>query len=248
MDIGIHKSGQGYWTRVMTATVIGIVTLATAAWLYKQMTVVSERLPRTAWTMTLGTPQAAPGASAAVVNPAAGQTVTLLGEPERGRREPTELGTGTVRSFDPASRSVVLGGLTMKPAPAPAGAAPSAPRTDYNAGDTRSIRLTDVAIPVQGRVTGQPSVGPELLGGSASALTIVIGFIIAYYFCAVRPSSVEFLISTDMEMKKVNWSTRKDIISSTWVVIFAAFFIAAALFTVDIAFKAFFQAIGVLAA
>ena len=54
------------------------------------------------------------------------------------------------------------------------------------------------------------------------------------------------LIATDMEMKKVNWSTRKDIIASTYVVIGAAFLIAALIFGVDIFLKELFERIGVL--
>lgn len=243
MGVAIHKPGQGYWTRVMTATAIGILTFATAGWLWQQMIVVADKLPRTSWTMTVAQPEGQQPPA-----PSAGQQAVLLADPARGTREAVELGTGTIRSYDVASRSIVLGELTLKTAPsapgAPAGKAPE----QYDPGLTRSLKIGESAWSVQGRISGEPTLGPRLLAGSAAAVAIIIGFIIAYYFCAIRASSVEFLISTDMEMKKVHWTTRKDIISSTWVVILASFFIAAALFTVDIAFKAFFEAIGVLAA
>ena len=47
-------------------------------------------------------------------------------------------------------------------------------------------------------------------------------------------------------MKKVNWSTRKEVIGSTWVVVVACFLIAAFLFSIDFVFAMFFRAIKVL--
>ena len=41
-----------------------------------------------------------------------------------------------------------------------------------------------------------------------------------------KPSNVDFLIATDSEMKKVNWTSRKELIGSTKVVIFFMFVIA----------------------
>ena len=41
-----------------------------------------------------------------------------------------------------------------------------------------------------------------------------------------KPSNVDFLVATDREMKKVNWTSRKDLIGSTKVVIVFMFLIA----------------------
>ena len=79
-----------------------------------------------------------------------------------------------------------------------------------------------------------------------AALVLLIGAALVYFMTAVRPGPVEFLISIDGEMKKVNWSTRRDIYRSTLVVIFASLFIASGLFVVDSAFAAFFKFVGVL--
>lgn len=49
-----------------------------------------------------------------------------------------------------------------------------------------------------------------------------------------RPSNADFLIATDTEMKKVNWTSRAELIGSTKVVIFFMFLIAAILFFIDI--------------
>ena len=47
-------------------------------------------------------------------------------------------------------------------------------------------------------------------------------------------------------MKKVNWTTRKEVIGNTQVVIVAAFLIAAILFGIDNVFRWVFSEIGVL--
>ncbi|MCO6437163.1 MAG: preprotein translocase subunit SecE [Phycisphaerae bacterium] len=62
---------------------------------------------------------------------------------------------------------------------------------------------------------------------------------------ANRPAS-DFLIATEGEMKKVNWSTRREIIGSTKVVILFTFLLAVLLFIVDLVFQWLFQTIGVL--
>jgi preprotein translocase subunit SecE len=61
-----------------------------------------------------------------------------------------------------------------------------------------------------------------------------------------KPSNADFLIATDSEMKKVNWTSRKELIGSTKVVIIFMFLIAVFLFTADIVFSYFFYLIGVL--
>lgn len=56
----------------------------------------------------------------------------------------------------------------------------------------------------------------------------------------------DFMIATEGEMKKVNWSTRREVIGSTKVVILFTLLMAAYLFVVDVVFQNLFQAIGVL--
>ena len=77
----------------------------------------------------------------------------------------------------------------------------------------------------------------------------MIGFFgwLLYYLICVKPKVADFLIATEGEMKKVNWSTRREIIGSTWVVIGLTFFIAVAIFVLDyLIFTPFFQWIRVL--
>ena len=82
------------------------------------------------------------------------------------------------------------------------------------------------------------------------ALAAAVAFFAAIAFFAWRmmnkPSNVDFLVATDSEMKKVNWTSRKDLIGSTKVVIVFMFLIALILFLVDIIFSYFFYLIGVL--
>jgi len=61
-----------------------------------------------------------------------------------------------------------------------------------------------------------------------------------------KPANVDFLIATDSEMKKVNWTSREQLIGSTKVVILFMFLISATLFVFDIIFGYLFWLIGVL--
>jgi preprotein translocase SecE subunit len=61
-----------------------------------------------------------------------------------------------------------------------------------------------------------------------------------------KPGNVDFLIATDSEMKKVNWTSRKDLMGATKVVIIFMFLIAGILLLIDVIFGYFFQLITVL--
>ncbi len=57
---------------------------------------------------------------------------------------------------------------------------------------------------------------------------------------------VDFMIATEGELKKVNWSSRREIIGATKVVIFTVLALSLSLFVVDLIFAWFFEAVGVL--
>ena len=57
---------------------------------------------------------------------------------------------------------------------------------------------------------------------------------------------VDFMIATEGEMKKVNWSTRREVLGATRVVIVTMLSLAIILFVVDMFFMFFFESIGVL--
>lgn len=57
---------------------------------------------------------------------------------------------------------------------------------------------------------------------------------------------VEFMIATEGEMRKVNWSSRKEVLGATKVVCFVLIALGMVLFLVDVGFIALFEGIGVL--
>jgi len=106
---------------------------------------------------------------------------------------------------------------------------------------------------LEGRLTGQ-NINQFLtrfhLQQPRAAYLIVFAFAILYSIIAFhymnKPVSVDFLIATDSEMKKVNWTTRKELIGSTKVVIGFMFVMATVLFLYDIFFQLVFYLLGVL--
>ncbi len=78
------------------------------------------------------------------------------------------------------------------------------------------------------------------------ASLFVVGFAALAWWLMNKKDNVDFLIATDSEMKKVNWTSRKELIGSTKVVIVFMFLIAIFLFAVDILFGYLFHVIGVL--
>lgn len=95
----------------------------------------------------------------------------------------------------------------------------------------------------------------ELVGSGTKTQYIQVGVAVAtivslglltYWLLALNRRVCDFLIATEGEMKKVNWTSRKEIIGSTKVVIFVVIFMSIALFVVDVLFMLFFNAIGVL--
>lgn len=84
----------------------------------------------------------------------------------------------------------------------------------------------------------------------AGGISLVIFFILAgvLFWLLNKPNIVDFMISTEAEMKKVNWPSRKEVMGSTIVVICGTFFMAGVLFLADILFSRFFTYIDVLQA
>ena len=101
------------------------------------------------------------------------------------------------------------------------------------------------AIPWSKDVSGNPLYISKKIC-AAVALSLLALVIIFAWRAMNKPSHVDFLIATDSEMKKVNWTTRKELIGSTKVVIFFVMLIALILFALDLVFGYFFQLIKVL--
>ncbi len=77
-------------------------------------------------------------------------------------------------------------------------------------------------------------------------IAVLAGLTLLAWRLMNRSTNVDFLIATDSEMKKVNWTSRRELIGSTKVVIIFMFLIAFILFFIDIIFGYFFQLINVL--
>ena len=76
---------------------------------------------------------------------------------------------------------------------------------------------------------------------------VLVGALAGLMFWVVnRPSSADFMIATESEMKKVSWSSRKEVVGSTKVVIVTTFILAIILFGVDFLFTLIFHGMGIL--
>ncbi len=69
---------------------------------------------------------------------------------------------------------------------------------------------------------------------------ICAGFAILIFWLSSRPAVADFLIAAESEMKKVSWSSRKEIAVSTFVVIVLVIVLAFLLGFADLCFKLFF--------
>ena len=100
--------------------------------------------------------------------------------------------------------------------------------------------------------------GPSLAGAMQhihlqeprAAYLLVALFALAYaglaFWAMNKPTNADFLIATDSEMKKVNWTTRKELMGSTKIVIGFMFVMALLLFCYDLFFQLIFYLLGVL--
>ncbi|UCE58862.1 MAG: preprotein translocase subunit SecE [Phycisphaerales bacterium] len=79
-------------------------------------------------------------------------------------------------------------------------------------------------------------------------LFAVVCGMIGWWFVYAHRATSDFMIATEGEMKKVSWSSRREIIGSTKVVILFTILLALFLFLVDLFFQFVFQNLGVLRA
>lgn len=72
-----------------------------------------------------------------------------------------------------------------------------------------------------------------------AGLFVVAGFLV--FWLLNRASVADFMIAAEGEMKKVSWSSRKEIAVSTFIVIMVVIIMAVLLGVTDINFKLFFM-------
>ena len=95
--------------------------------------------------------------------------------------------------------------------------------------------------------------GPRIEGieqvwvqAAGSLLFLIPLSLVGARYLAFHQKFVDFLIATEVEMRKVNWSTRREIFGATRVVIGLTLLVAAITFVVDKGFQFLFQQVGVL--
>ena len=174
----------------------------------------------------------------------------------------------SVRSENPMATNALAAGddepvdpkQSRQPYSAPPPSRPPGFFTIYKKGQGKWTRLgTVLAATLVGLLTAfslygylQPYVHVGVNGSKTREVLISIstGFLLVYglviYWIMNKPDNADFLIATDSEMKKVNWTTKGELLGSTRVVIIFIAFIAIYLFLMDQVFQVFFWAIDVL--
>jgi preprotein translocase SecE subunit len=219
---GLFKYGRGYWVRVLTAVALGTLFLATALWAANQLEAFNP--PVRAWDVAMS--------SVRGTLPGVGQTVDLS-TVENNR--PAKIASGVVESVTKQTessatirvRDVLLINATDSPTQT---RRISIPGATPDAEPAFTATVTDAPAP-------QFKFQRVYVQGAVAGTILLVGMALIYMFVGNKPRTVDFLIATDEEMRKVNWSTRKIIFDSTMVVIGATFFIATAIFIVDLILK-----------
>lgn len=226
--MGLYKPGQGYWTRVGTAIGLIMLLLSAVAWLVKQCELVN--IPVNSWTVNV---------SGVQTDIASGSTVRVLVDSLAPGEPPVSVATARVAeaaSSVPGRKSLTLDQISY-----------SEGQSNLSVGKNVALGA-EAGAPVAKveSIVGNPAFERIWLQGPAALALFFVGLGVIYWVVGIRPRSVDFLIATDAEMKKVNWSSRKTIIDSTWMVVGASVLIAGLIYIIDLVFQWFFALIGVL--
>ena len=85
---------------------------------------------------------------------------------------------------------------------------------------------------------------PVIRFGIPTLLAVAVAMLV--FWIVNRAKSADFMIATEGEMKKVSWSSKKEITGSTKVVIVTTFMTAGLLFGVDMMFQFLFRWLKIL--
>ena len=88
----------------------------------------------------------------------------------------------------------------------------------------------------------------QLYGQAGFAVVVFLAFAALLWYLLNTPKIADFMIATEMEMKKVAWPTRQELATFTIVVIAGTLAMALMLWGVDLGFFWFFTKIGILQA
>ena len=223
-----YKAGQGYWTRLMSAIGFGMLVAAGAFWAWSTIE-GKVTPPMKSWTMAI----TAPGAVNVSAAFPAGATVGVVGE---AHSDAEDAGTAIVVSAERTGEQtadIVLRDMLIT--------------SNQVSGQTlQQLRgSTGRLYGITNRV-GVPAFNLQYLQGGVAVGVLVIGGVLVVWFCYLSRKSGEFLIATEGEMKKVNWSSRREVFGSTWVVIIISLVIGVILFVADLLFSQLSTWVGVL--
>lgn len=232
MSVGVYKPGQGYWVRVLTAVFAGALVLSGALWAWNQAATYEPPTPTYRVSLAAVQGTLSPGVQVDLYQfgLAEGDADSLIG-------------TATVDSFatgEARTGTAVLSNVQTQ--------------GDASVLLTRRVVVEDIvgqgqpfgAEVVQGGVLGVDAFDVIYVQAGVAGVIMLAGAVLIYLFVAVKRRTVDFLIATDGEMKKVNWSTRREVRGSTVVVVIASMLLAVLIFVIDFGFGEFFKLIGVL--
>lgn len=95
------------------------------------------------------------------------------------------------------------------------------------------IRLfATINVPGQAWAEGVPIIGEVSAYKVIAAATILFGFLLLHLLLN-RPASVDLLIDTEQELKKVSWPSRREVQNATIVVVLTTFALALVLYGSD---------------
>lgn len=243
MALAIYKSGQGYWTRMLTAIGAGILVLAGMGWLWQQLSAMGTNV-----TPTYSYAEFASGVSTWAKN--ANHPAAAL----------TSLGSVTIEKDQdhPPTKYILTDKATKQTfelTPTQFAAAINAAQDnvskqhkiksdlDVTAEDVLSAEVSDQTLTVGVATFAARN---RLYIQSAIELVVLAIFAVGIYYILNKPKVVDFMIATEAEMRKVSWPDRREIVGSTWVVICGTLMMAVLLQLVDVIFFKFFAAIHVL--
>lgn len=239
MAFSIYKSGQGYWTRVLTAIGSGALILACVGWLWSELDGASFAINR-AHTLKFSN-------GIAFDDDPESRLAKLGIELQNSESGPEPSASATVDVVEMNSVAK-MGGLLRKD---------RITKIECKAdGKTRSFQIEDRASLInalKGLELKQPfniwvkRPHDIVLYIQAATAVLILGvFSLVLWITLNKPKMVDFMIATEAEMKKVNWPSRQEVIGSTIVVICGTFLLVVILFVVNLVFGFIFSKINIL--
>ena len=227
MAFSIYKPGQGYWTRMLTAIGAGIVVMSTVGWLWYELGNTSFSVHRE-HVGGLGTVGEAGDAS----DPLKAFGISLAD---------AEIGGNSLRIESVASESrAIQAGFSRDDVVA---AVNSTVVTD-RATLAKALEALESTGTLKVTVDRSESIVLYIQAGVAVVVILIAGMVL--WWIMNRPRSVDFMIATEAEMRKVNWPSRREIRGSTMVVVCGTIIMAVFLWSINLVFGFLFTEIKIL--